>query len=59
VVLLVKKTWKIGLNEFYIVNSINRGKITMTGFDPIFGIQWTSVYSILILYWAGIRTALM
>ena len=38
VVLLVKKSGKFGLNGFYLVNSVNRGKITMTGFDPIFGI---------------------
>ena len=38
VVLLVKKSGKFGLNGFYIVNSVNRSKITMTGFDPIFGI---------------------
>ena len=38
VVLLVKKSGKFGLNGIYIVNSVNRGKITMTGFDPIFGI---------------------
>src|SRR6185295_14576280 len=37
-VLLVKKPGKFGLNGFYIVNSINRGKITMTGFDSIFSI---------------------
>src|SRR5689334_1300961 len=37
-VLLVKKPEKFGLNGFYIVNSVNRGKITMSGFDPIFGI---------------------
>ena len=37
-VLLVKKPGKFGLNGFYIVNSINRSKITMTGFDPIFSI---------------------
>ena len=37
-VLLVNKPGKFGLNRFYIVNSINRSKITMTGFDSIFGI---------------------
>jgi len=35
---VVKKSGKFGLNGIYIVNSVNRGKITMTGFDPIFGI---------------------
>ena len=37
-VLLVKKPGKFGLNGFYIVNSVNRSKITRSGFDPIFGI---------------------
>ena len=44
-VLLVKKSGKFGLNGFYIVNLVNRDKITMTGFDPIFGIMGLTLYA--------------